>query len=1053
MELRRVPSTRRPIWRSSLPTGTSPVHRLASPRADGAPPDAVLCDGDRRDSQLEAGPVMLRVAGTTGRGHRMPQTTSGITFGPYRLDVDGARLWKGNDPVPLQPRPLAVLSYLAVRPEAVVSRDELIAKLWAGTYVTKAVLKVAVRAIREALDDDADAPRYIETVGREGYRFIGAEAAGASPPRAGAAAEVAMVGRGQDLAKLRAGLARAVAGARTIMFVTGEAGVGKTTLLDRFIEEVDAAGGVCVARGQCLEQYGEGEAYLPVLEALGRLARDDRTGELGETLARHAPTWVPQLAALDPNPPARWRSDGAIATMPARMLREMADALEVFTQRRPLVLVLEDLQWSDPSSVDLIGCIARRREPARLLVIGSLRPVEMKVTDHPLRGVRHELQAKGLCEEIALELLSRDDVAAYIEARFGGAPSSALRRLATRVYERTEGNALFMVNMVNDLVVGGLLAWRDGQWHVDGAIDTATDRIPSGLQELIGRVVRGLTLPVRQVLEAASVAGDEFAVAAVAAALQADAGQIEDVCEQLASHGSLIVDAGVAEWPDGSVSGRYRFRHALYRRVLYEGIAAARRVRLHRAIGRREEAGFGARAGEHASELAMHFALGRAHLRALHFHELAAAAALDRHAAHEAVAHCSAALEALAHTPLNPEHTRRELGLVVARATLLMAIRGYAAPETEQAFARARVLCNSLPAGPQLYPVLRGLLSYHHVRAELGEAHALGEQLLRHAAQRQDDCELRVQAHYGHGATLFHLGAFAAARTHLEAALRDYDPATHRQHVLVYGGYDPGVACSLWLAWALALQGELDEAAIRSRDGLALACRHGDSFSLAWAYYGVAVSQQWFGDWAASETASAEAVRLAEEHGFPYVLGMATVNRGWALMMQRKTEAGIAMLRDGVAMVDRTGAALVRPSYLGMLAAADVMEADRKSAVARLDEALAEVERTGERFQEATLLIRKSHLLAGGDDRGRSSRAVASEVEACLRRALEVARAQGARLLELRAAVALARHCRARGRTADARELLTPAHAWFVNRRPAAPEIAAAQRLLAELQA
>ena len=487
MELRRLPSTRPPVWHSSLPTGTAPVHRLASRGTDGAPTDAFLREVGRRDSQLETGPVVLRGAGNTGRTRRMPQTVSGIMFGPYRLDVDDARLWKGDKPVPLQPRPLAVLSYLAARPGAVVSRDELIAKLWAGTYVTKAVLKVAVRAVREALADEADAPRYIETVGREGYRFIGADAVGAPvSPRAGAAAGgPAMVGREQDLARLHAGLAQAMAGARTIVFVTGEAGIGKTTLVDRFIEQVES-GGICVARGQCLEQYGEGEAYLPVLEALGRLARDDGAGEFSETLARHAPTWVSQLAALAPNTPAQWRRDGAVGTMPARMLREMADALEVFTSSRALMLVLEDLQWSDPSTVDLIGCIARRRQPARLLVIGTLRPVEMTVADHPLRGMHQELQAKGLCEEIALELLSPADVAAYLDARFGGAPPAALRRLAMRVHERTEGNALFMVNMVNDLVDGGLLAWRDGQWQVDGSIDTATDRIPSGLLALAG---------------------------------------------------------------------------------------------------------------------------------------------------------------------------------------------------------------------------------------------------------------------------------------------------------------------------------------------------------------------------------------------------------------------------------------------------------------------------------------------------------------------------------------------------------------------------------------
>ena len=986
-------------------------------------------------------------------GRNMEQTTTGITFGPYRLDADSARLWRGTQPIALQPRPFAVLSYLATRPGAIVSRDELIATLWAGTHVTKAVLKVAVRAIREALDDDADAPRYIETVGHEGYRFIGV---GAAPQPAAARTGTltvarSIVGRADDLSRLHAALAQAVSGARAIVFVTGEAGIGKTTLLDRFIAELDPADGICVARGQCLEQYGEGEAYLPVLEALGRLAREGGVEELRETLTAHAPTWVTQLAALAPNGPERGRREGTIATMPARMLREMADAFEVFTRQRALLLVLEDLHWSDPSTVELIDCIARRRQPARLMVIGTLRPVEMTGDDHPLRGIQHELQAKGLCEEIALELLSRDAVAAYVGARFDGAPPAALQQLATRVHERTEGNALFMVSMVNDLAAAGLLVRRDGQWEVAGSIESATDRIPAGLQELIGRSMHDLATPVRQVLEAASVAGDEFAVAAVAAALRGDDQRIEDVCEQLAAQGAIIVDAGVAEWPDGSVSGRYRFRHALYRRVLYEGIAAARRVRLHRAIGRRAEAGFSARAGEHAAELAMHFARGHAHARALHFHELAAAAALDRDAAHEAVSHYSAALEALALVPGDGERAHRELGLVVARATLLMATRGYAAVETEHAFCRARALCEALPSDPQRYPVLRGLLSYHHVRAELGEAHALGEQLLRHAAERPDDSALRVQAHYGHGATLFHLGAFDSARVHLQAALREYDPETHRQHILVYGGYDPGVACLLWMAWTQALQGEVEEAAISARDGLALAQRHGELFSLAWAHYSVGIARQLFGDWAASESAAAEAVRLAEEHGFPHVLGMATIVRGWALMMRGMIDVGIPLLREGVATVERTGAALVRPSYQAMLAAADVMEGNRPSAVARFDEALAEMERTGERFHEAFLLIGKSNLMVERGERGRSSRA--QEAESCLRRALEVAQAQGARLLELRAAIALARHCLERGRPEDARAPLEAAYAWFADRRPDIPDIAAAERLLAAVSA
>lgn len=224
---------------------------------------------------------------------------------------------------------------------------------------------------------------------------------------------------------------------------------------------------------------------------------------------------------------------------------------------------------------------------------------------------------------------------------------------------------------------------------------------------------------------------------------------------------------------------------------------------------------------------------------------------------------------------------------------------------------------------------------------------------------------------------------------HLAAALRDYDPATHREHVLVYGGYDPGVACSLWLAWTLALQGELREAARYDRNGLELARRLGDAFSLAWACYGAGVSRQLLGDWDSSEAPAAEAVRLAEEGGFPHVLGMATIHRGWALMMQGKAELGIPMLREGVALVAATGAALVRPSYLAMLAAADMVEGNRDAALERFEAGLAEIERTGERVHEATLLIGKSRLLVSG----RPSRGCADIAEACLRRAVEVAQA------------------------------------------------------------
>jgi predicted ATPase len=266
-----------------------------------------------------------------------------------------------------------------------------------------------------------------------------------------------MVGRTAELARLNEWFAQVKSGTRRVIFVAGEAGIGKTTLTRAFLESITNNQGVRIGRGQCVEQYGAGEPYMPILEALTRLCREPGGDKLVEILHRMAPAWLAQMPSLI-SAEDRARLQGlAQGTTQQRMLREMAEALEVIAADSPLVLFLEDLHWSDPSTLDLIATVARRSEPARLMIVGTYRPVEMLAGEHPLRTMKEELELHQQAIELRLPLLSEPDVAAYLTDRFG----DSNEKIAPAIYARSEGNPLFMVNVVDYLVEQGSLANAD----------------------------------------------------------------------------------------------------------------------------------------------------------------------------------------------------------------------------------------------------------------------------------------------------------------------------------------------------------------------------------------------------------------------------------------------------------------------------------------------------------------------------------------------------------------------------------------------------------------
>src|SRR5262249_5237079 len=267
------------------------------------------------------------------------------------------------------------------------------------------VLKVIIFEIRRALGDDPVAPRFIETVPRRGYRFT---APRMRSPRLPAASDVraALVGRDALLAQLEQRLQRARAGQRLLLFLSGEAGIGKTAVLDTFLARAASDPDLLIACGACLEHYGAAEAYLPVLEALGRLLREPGAERVLRVLRTHAPTWLVQLPWLEHSDDREGSRDHSLTITNVRMLREMAEVLQSLSAATPVLLVLEDLHWSDHSTLDLLAMLGRRQEPARLLVVGSYRPVETIVAAHPLRALIQELRVRRQCEDIALAFLS-----------------------------------------------------------------------------------------------------------------------------------------------------------------------------------------------------------------------------------------------------------------------------------------------------------------------------------------------------------------------------------------------------------------------------------------------------------------------------------------------------------------------------------------------------------------------------------------------------------------------------------------------------------------------
>lgn len=654
-----------------------------------------------------------------------------LSFPPFRLDLDQERLWKGQAELVLRRKPFAILRYLAGHPNKLVTHEELLEAVWRGTVVSDSAVRSHLHELRQVLGDGV-----IETVIGRGYRFVAAIGQDTTTETTRPLpADGLVVGREVELEALRAAFERARAGQRQVCFVSGAPGIGKTTLVRQFLSTLDQAQ-VAVAVGACFEQHGAPEPYHAVIEAIAGLARSTRGPQVVATLVRYAPTFllqVPNLLAEEQVVEVARRTQGSGES---RQLRELSEALEAFAARDPLVLVLEDLQWSDVATIDLLSLLGQRRETARLLVIASTRQAEAQSPDHPLNRVLRTLVARSGALAISVAAIDAAAVGAFIDRRFPGHElPEALLDLVTKI---TGGTPLFMVALLDELTRRGMIAERDGRWALTVSVEEVRSHRPASVKQLIDLQLDRLSATEQRVLEAAGIVGAEFSIHLVAAALELTAEEVDELCDGLVRR-SLFLRR--------EADGRYGVSHALVQEVCVERTSPLRRQRWHRRIA--EAIGRDLREGDSPHLLAKHYDAAGDPGRAVPAYAAAARLAGQRYAASDAIALCARALDLVPQLPDGIERDGLELqilGTMCQQVSSNSFKATFAGRDPLTVHARAIQLARSLGDLSGVYGAITRLCSYNMIVARYRESAAWCVELERIEAS----CQVEpVQLHKG----------------------------------------------------------------------------------------------------------------------------------------------------------------------------------------------------------------------------------------------------------------------------------------------------------------
>jgi class 3 adenylate cyclase/predicted ATPase len=816
-----------------------------------------------------------------------------------------------------------------------------------------------------------------------------------------------LVGRDEEIDLLLRRWARAKAGDGQVVLIAGEPGIGKSRITAALEERLHAEPHLRL-RYFC-SPYHQDSALHPFIDQLGRVAgfaRDDppaaKLEKLESLLARAAPpdedaaflTDLMSLPASERHPlpnlsPQRKKE---------RTLEALIRQLEGLARQQPVVMLFQDAHWIDPTSRELLDLTMERVRSLPVLLIVTFRP---------------EFQPPWIGQPqvsmMALNRLDRRDRSVLVEQIAG---SKALPdEVVAQIVDRTDGVPLFVEELTKSVLESGLLREEADRYVLDGALPPLA--IPTTLHDsLMARLDR--LASVRRVAQIGAAIGREFSYALLRTVSRLPEDELQAALGRLVAS-ELVFQRGT---PPDAV---YAFKHALVQDAANGSLLRSSRQQLHAQIAEALAAHSPELMDSQPELFAQHYAKAGLIEKSVASWGKAARRSAACSAMAEAAAQFQKGLDQLALLPDDPDRQRQELELRSGLGAAFMLVKGFAAPETGQAFARSRELWEQLGSPSEFLNIPWGQTNYHTIAGEFDQAQIVAEDLLHLSHQRDDKAGL-VMAHLSSGRNLMYMGSFARSRSHLEEGLALYDPISHRSLVHQTGTH-PHVNIQPFLGIVLFCLGFPDQALAQANAAIAEARRLAHPGSLAASVALVAILLSLVGEVAAFEERTEEFVAVAAEQGFPYWIAAGTIFRGWVKVKNGDLTEGTSLLRSGIAAFRATGGEAWTPYMFALLAAACERAGQIEEALPLLDDALQIIEEKGGYWLEPELYRHKGELLLR---QGHSEPA-----EELYRKALSIAEEQEAKLWELRAAVSLARLLREQGRRAEARDLLAPVYNWF----------------------